>query len=761
MSTYQQFGRFIDEERCFELTGNPPRKWFNLHYNKIGDNEMYAEISEIGDGPIFVRDSRGNKCNLVSYDSKFSYIRDEDSGTVFCPWGIPAPQEVTDRSCRYYTAKTVVTGTCEELKVTQRVFVPADYATQVTTFTVENMSDRTRKVSVFVYARFDLGGNNSENGGVGAVKLAEIKPEIGGVFCRNISADVPTDRFNGYYVTINDDDYAGANGYRDHFTRSDYGYGTPNILWGWNCDNQDGYGYDCAGVVQVTFEIEAGTSKRADFLLGTASSVDEVKSIRAAMTPESIDRMCDEQMAVENERAEKFTVKTGNAHFDSLLNTFVKKQMYSYLINKSGFRDNLQMDNALCMVDYQATEDNILRALASQYPTGSVPHGFRPIVRLQYADKPAWTMLAVPGLIAESGDLSLLDKEAPYFESSEKGTVWDHMLRAARFLAGDLGPNGLCNLHHADWNDGLESSEGTGERETVMVTQQLCYGLKQLMFLAEKIGDTAVLEECTQMFDAFNKRLNDVAWDGGWYIRAICGDGYRIGSQEDGNRCFVNTQSWAILSGTAPEDRAQLAFRKVDENNESDLGFRVVWPPYDGFDPRVGVMTDAAPGQDENGGAYCHAGGFKAVADCMLGRAEEAWRTFAKTVPDWHENPITNSKKSPFSFTNSYSSVKQQYGLAGFPWQTGTASWYTICMIEWILGARRSFDGLLIDPCLKKDVREASITRMFRGARYHVSLDNSAGRCKGATRITCDGQTIDGNVLPDFREGEHTVEVVI
>jgi cellobiose phosphorylase len=101
------------------------------------------------------------------------------------------------------------------------------------------------------------------------------------------------------------------------------------------------------------------------------------------------------------------------------------------------------------------------------------------------------------------------------------------------------------------------------------------------------------------------------------------------------------------------------------------------------------------------------------------------------------------------------------YGVSGYPWRTGTAGWFTVLLVEWILGARRHLDGLTIAPCLSRDLKKASVTRTFRGAKYEISLDNSAGRCRGAERISVDGQSINGNILPVFKDGVHKVNVVI
>ena len=82
-------------------------------------------------------------------------------------------------------------------------------------------------------------------------------------------------------------------------------------------------------------------------------------------------------------------------------------------------------------------------------------------------------------------------------------------------------------------------------------------------------------------------------------------------------------------------------------------------------------------------------------------------------------------------------------------------------MIEHILGARRGYDGLVIDPCLPAALPEASLTRKFRGATYHIHLQNRPGGGKGPTSITLDGKPLTGNVLPLATRGDHQVSVVL
>jgi len=756
MSSHSIYGLF--DESSFILTSEPPRKWWNLHCTAINNDgpEMYAEVAHINDGPTRIRDADGTTVQLVGYDQKYHYLRDDVSGTVFCPAGSPAPTPVQDRTVRFHREKTVMQSSCVGLRATQRVFVPQHHPVECTTLTIENLTGEARLVSVFSYAMFQLTGKDREGRGIGKENFCEVHPEIMGVLCANRLPGLPTNRFKGYLITLAD--FVNANGYRDHFTRAEYAVGTPKIIEGWNCDGRPGYGPDCAGIIQVRLVIPPHGAARADFVLGQTADLAEIVEFRKQLSPEVLDRWCEEAAAVEAKRAESFRVDLGNEIYNGIFNIFIKKQLTNYLINKSGFRDNLQTDIALALADYPAAESNFVRALASQYANGSVPHGFRPLNRLQYSDKPAWILQTLPALIKESGNFDLLKVEVPYFESNERAPVWDHALRAMRFLANDLGKNGLCDQHHADWNDGLEATKEAGARESVFVTMQLAYGLREMAELARRSGDNLVAKEAAALYQTFKDRINDVCWDGEWFTRTHCGDGYIIGSKDcQYGRIFLNTQSWAVLSGVAEGERARAIMRKVDELLETDIGYRICFPPYTEYDPRVGRMSQSMPGANENGGCYNHAGGFKGVADCLLGRSEQAWRTFTKITPGSPENPVSNSGAEPFSYVNSYSSVPYIYGQSGYAWRTGTAGWMTQLLIEYILGARRHYDGLLIDPCLSQAIPRATLTRTFRGTRYDIEIVQTGG----SRGITLDGQKQESNLLPPPDGRSHTVSVTV
>jgi cellobiose phosphorylase len=463
----EKYGKFIDGDSCFELTAEPPRKWNNLHYNRYGETEIHCLASNIGDGTTTIRDPDGTTYELITYDNKYLYVRNETTGTVFCPGGAPVPTPVEDFSCRYYREKTVISGTCEGIRVSQTLFIPRDFINEIWSVQVENKTDKPQTVSLFGYAVFKLTGKRASGEPVGAGNasgnFSEVFPDLKGVLVTTRNQRAPTNRFKAYLATL--DNYVGGCGYRDFFLRQDYSSAAPRILH------------------------------------------------------------------------------------------------------------------------------------------GRIPHAFRPLSRKPYADQPCWALQTAADLIKESGDFALLNEVVPYFESNEKGTVWDHLIRGMRHLATDLGKNGLCDQRLGDWNDAREPTDEAGASESVMVTQQLCFGAREMAELARRIGDRVIEKEAGEIYKTFADRLNEVAWDGEWYVRTICADGYRIGSNANEEaKIFMNTQSWAVLAGIADAERAKLCMDYVEKFCKTDIGYKILWPAFTKYDPRTGMISNLAPNTQTNGG---------------------------------------------------------------------------------------------------------------------------------------------------------------
>ncbi len=82
-------------------------------------------------------------------------------------------------------------------------------------------------------------------------------------------------------------------------------------------------------------------------------------------------------------------------------------------------------------------------------------------------------------------------------------------------------------------------------------------------------------------------------------------------------------------------------------------------------------------------------------------------------------------------------------------------------LYEGLLGIKRDYAGLRIAPCFPGAWAGAEAVRSFRGAEYRLTYRNPGHLEAGQARITVDGVPLDGNLLPEFRDGRrHEVEII-
>jgi cellobiose phosphorylase len=395
-----------------------------------------------------------------------------------------------------------------------------------------------------------------------------------------------------------------------------------------------------------------------------------------------------------------------------------------------------------------------LECLRHQFRDGHAVLTWYPYDDTRYSDQPFWIVWAVCELLKETGDKAILDLPITW-QDGGKGTVLEHIKAAVQRLLDDRGRNGLVRIFFADWNDALNIPPEE-EAESIMLSEQFCLALKELEELMYWLGDEHYATFCRRAYDEMAAAINDAAWDDGWYCRALATT-ENIGSKDSrGSKIYLNAQTWAVLADIVPEDRLDAVIQAVN-GMERDFGFPLNDPPYTGYDPMVGRMSGMLPGLFENGGVYCHASAFKLLMDCKLGHGDDALRTMKKIMPDSPYNPSAQSGAEPYVFTNCFSTHPKYYGRSYQSWTTGTSAWSLRCLYEGILGVKRDFDGLRIEPAFPSEWNRAELRRRFRSADYRIVY-----RRTGEGGILADGKPVTGTLLPDFRDGKtHLIEVAI
>ena len=211
------------------------------------------------------------------------------------------------------------------------------------------------------------------------------------------------------------------------------------------------------------------------------------------------------------------------------------------------------------------------------------------------------------------------------------------------------------------------------------------------------------------------------------------------------------------------EEQQKKVLHQIDETLKTPFGPVLFAPPYTKYNGDIGRITAFAPGTKENAAIFIHGGAFKIVMDYFIGRAEDAYKTMLELLPNAKDKDIELYKTEPYVFPEyAIGPGNPRYGEGSFTWLTGSADWFFVAVTQYMLGARPTFKGLLIDPCIPASWGTARITRRFRGTRYEIRIRNPNKVSRGVREIKVDGAKIDGNLLPEFHDhGVHIVDVLM
>ncbi len=512
-----------------------------------------------------------------------------------------------------------------------------------------------------------------------------------------------------------------------------------------------------AAAISYNVALTAGEKKRFSFATAIGRSKEEaVQTAKKYATSASFDVSLKYQKEEQEQAFSRYQINLPqDDYLQTLINVWLKRQVslgktWGRVYGK-GFRDRMQDVTAFTAFDHKTARKIILETLSHQRENGNPIRMFEPDTWEVYNDGAVWIPDAVIQYVKESGDFSILDEVVPYIEGS-RATVFEHIEKGLEYLMTDVGKRGLTLFRVGDWNDSTNGAGLLGKGESVWTSIATVRALKQHAELCNYCGKDEQAKKWLKKAEEMTKNIMQYGYIDGHFIHGyddwdnIVGGG---DASKEGSFC-INMQTWAVLAQIGDEEFQKNLLDQVEEKTACAFGYKLANTPYTKPVKGVGRTSYFQPGCYENASVYVHANMFKAVADCMLGRSENALNTVEKVT--YRNNP--NSGVEPYAITNMYlgPDCKTRGGDAPMAWITGSAGWMYRVLTEFIVGVKADFDGLKIEPCIPNAWKLFSLEREYRSAKYKLNFVKT-----GEFGIYADDKKLEGNKLPLLQEGEYKV----
>jgi cyclic beta-1,2-glucan synthetase len=381
-----------------------------------------------------------------------------------------------------------------------------------------------------------------------------------------------------------------------------------------------------------------------------------------------------------------------------------------------------------------------------------------------------------------SGDQAILDVEIPFLDapplgekerdrfaqfdtSLEKRSLFEHCERALE-RGVTRGIHGLPLIGDGDWNDGMNRVGDRGIGESIWLAWFAISAMDAFAELCDARTDERRATTWRRRAHSLKQSVQREGWDGEWYLRALDDEGLPWGSKDSGE-CRIDSisQSWAILSGASPLERADRALRAADRElvRDEEKLVRLLWPPFDATRRDPGYIKSYPPGTRENGGQYTHAATWLAWAFAKRGNGDRAADIFRYINPISHaatrEDAIRYAVE-PYVIAADIYSAPPHSGRGGWTWYTGAAAWAWRLGVEAILGIKRVGDELEIDPRIPREWAECRVAMRFADGALQIRIENPDGIGSGLGEISVDGQQLTGRAVQIPVDGrEHQVVI--
>lgn len=810
----KRYGHFDDEHREYVIT-DPKTPWPWINY--LGNEDFFSLISNTAGGYSFYKDAKFRRLTRYRYNSvpmdnggRYFYLKDGD--TIWNPGWKPCKTPLDFYECRHGMNYTRITGRKNAVEASVLFFVPLHTWGEVQKLTLQNLGTETKTLKLFSFQEWCLWNaatdmeNFQRNFSTGEVEVE------GSVIYHKTEYRERRNHYAFYSVNASIDGYDTD---RETFVGLYNEFAEPEAVVEGRARNSFAHGWSPIASHYIEVTLAPGESCDFVFLLGYVENapeekfagkqtINKEKALRMIAdfdTTAKVDRAFDELKAYWDSLLSVFTLKSGNAKLDRMVNIWNQYQcMITFCMSRSasffesgigrgmGFRDSNQDLVGFVHQIPERARTRIIDIASTQFPDGGCYHQYQPLSKRGnndigggFNDDPCWLIFGTVAYIKETGDFSILDEMVPFDnQPGSEVTLFEHLKVSMNHVLNNLGPHRLPLIGRADWNDCLNlncfswdpnesfqttenKSEGS-KAESLMIAGLFVVTGKDYVELCRHLGKHEEAERMAQAVSDMEEAVKKHGWDGNWFLRAYDFFGNKIGSHEnEEGKIFIESQGWCTMAGIGLEDGfVDKALDSVKERMECEHGIVLNNPAYTTYHVEMGELSSYPEGYKENAGIFCHNNPWVIIGETVAGRGDDAWSHYTKILPSYvEEKHQTLHKVEPYVNCQMVAGKDAaRPGEGKNSWLTGTAAWMWYTVSEFILGIKPSYDGLTIDPCLPTSAKEYEVCRKFRGAEYIIKVKNPKGVNKGVRSLLLDGQRMEGNTVP-FSEGRHTVEVVM
>lgn len=785
-----KYGYFSEDGNEYIIkTFRTPKPWVNV----ITNGKYGLVISQTGGGFSWLEHSEFNRLNrwhqdLIKDDwGKYFYFKNNKTSEVFSPTWSPVKNSPESFECRYGFGYAQFISDYKKFKITLTVFVPLEEELEIWNFNVFNKTEESIDLSVYSYFEWCLGSSADHHREFHKTFLeTEFDESLNALTARKRLWEIPLgDRghWNIEYPYLgfisSDKKISDYDGDKESFIGQYGSLDKPAGVHSNNLQKKTGKWNDSIGTVKIDLNITHQASENFSFFIGIKKNKKQIQqSLKKFNSNEAILKSLQEVKDSWSKMLSTLQIETPDEAMNLMVNKWLRYQAiagrlwartaYYQQSGAFGFRDQLQDSLVYLPINPKLTEKQIRLHANHQFQDGTVLHWWHPITETGLPTKMTDDLLWLPFLIIhyidETADLKILNIKEPYYDNPKiNDSLFNHSVKAIERVLKRYSKRGLPLIGAGDWNDGLSAVGLDMKGESIWLTEFFYLILTRFADICEKTNNLKLAKRYKQKASQLKKAFDKYAWDGQWYFRATKDNGEKIGSNKNKEgKIYLNAQTWSVLSGIAEKDKAKKAMDAVTKHLLKKNGCLLLTPAYTVPDQMIGYLSRYAPGRRENGGVYTHAATWAIWAYALLKENDLAFASYKNLCPIYNGMNEDEYSAEPYVTPGNIDGPDSpNYGMAGWTWYTGSANWFQKVIVDWILGVRANYNGLLIDPCVPADWKSYSVKRLYRGTVYNIRVFNQASENPKFSYMIVDGKKRESNLIKPLKKSEVTVDVFL